>query len=349
MSQRHFFSAFNCVPLAIAVAAAIVAPTGAGARQVLYVLNEGGNTIGEYNAVTGATINPALVNGQGMDGPAGLALGDGIFYVSNNINGTVGAYIAATGATINSAFVTSSQGVASPTGILVDNSNHLFVANTNTISEYNATTGATINPLFINGLQGTSLPAGLALDGSNHMFVTNFGNNTVGEYNATTGATINAAIVNGQGLDDPTWIVYDALGHLLVNNFGSGPANGSISEYDAVTGATINANLIGTVREPTGIALDNANHLFVSFGNTNTIAEYNATTGALIDPTFINGQGLDVPGAMVFSASVPEPGSLALVGVAAAVGWAIRRRRRRAELLAGSRQLRPAQVPAVGA
>jgi PEP-CTERM motif len=316
--------------LAAVAVTAIAAPGTAPARQVIYVANA--DSIGEYNAVTGATINAALVNGQGLNSAYGLAYGAGNLYVSNGgFNGggslvnTVGEYNATTGATINSAFI-NGQGLNAPSGLALDGNNNLFVVSTPVVGQYNATTGATINPLFLN--HGLVLPIGIALDGNNHMFVAN-GNDTVGEYNATTGATINATLINGQGLSNPGVIEYDALGHLFVANFGTNISNGSVGEYDAVTGATINANLVGLLAQPTGIALDNANHLFVAYGN-NLIGEFNATTGAVINPTFVDGQGLNGPEFMVFVPAVPEPGSMALVGVAAAaaVGWRIRRRQR---------------------
>jgi PEP-CTERM motif len=313
--------------LAIIVLAVAAAPD-ATAKQVIYVVSD--NLVGEYNAVSGATINAALINGQGLNGAAGIAYGNGNLYISNSDNNTIGEYNATTGATVNSAFI-NGQGLNAPGGLALDLSNHLFVVSTPVVGQYNATTGATINSIFVSGQQGLVLPSGIAVDGSNHMFVANFGNNTVGEYDATTGATINTAFVSGQGLNHPVWIALDGLGHLLVVNNGNGPTNGSIGEYVAATGAAINASLIGPLAEPDGIALDGNNHLFVSFPNTNTIAEYNAATGALINPTFISGQGLNGPEAMVFVGAVPEPGSMALVAVAAAaaVGWRIRRQRGR--------------------
>jgi hypothetical protein len=48
-------------------------PPAASAQPVLFVTSGLNTTIGEYNALTGATINPAFVNGQGMDGPFFLA------------------------------------------------------------------------------------------------------------------------------------------------------------------------------------------------------------------------------------------------------------------------------------
>jgi hypothetical protein len=64
------------VPVRIVVSAVALGLTFPGrlahGQPVLYVANEANNTIGEYNAATGAPINPTFVNGQGLDGPTGL-------------------------------------------------------------------------------------------------------------------------------------------------------------------------------------------------------------------------------------------------------------------------------------
>jgi hypothetical protein len=50
------------------------------------------------------------------------------------------------------------------------------------------------------------------------------------------------------------------------------------------------------------------------------VGEYDATTGATINATFVNGQGLNGPGFLVFAAPVPEPSSMLLVAAAAVAG-----------------------------
>jgi WD40 repeat protein len=169
------------------------------------------NTVGEYNATTGATINANFITG--LSDALGLALsGDGTaLFVTNPGNNTVGEYNATTGAAINANFITglsNSSGLAlsdDPLGLaLSGDGTALFVANTgnNTVGKYNATTGAAINAKFITGL---SAPWGIALSGNN-LFIANsgstIGNNTVSEYNAITGAAINANFITG--LTQPT-------------------------------------------------------------------------------------------------------------------------------------------------
>jgi hypothetical protein len=123
--------------------------------------NSGNNTVGEYDATTGATINASFITGlTGL--PFGLALdGKNHLFVTNSGQNTVGEYDATTGATIDAAFI-NGQGLATPIALALDGNNHLFVsnANSNTVGEYDATTGATINAAFING-QGMNTPYGL--------------------------------------------------------------------------------------------------------------------------------------------------------------------------------------------
>jgi len=122
-------------------------------RGQIFVTNANTNTIGEYNATTGATINSSFIS-SGLSGPFGIALSGGNLFVTNQNNSTIGEYNASTGATINSSFISS--GLTAPPAIALSGGN-LFVTNigNNTIGEYNATTGATINSSFISsGLNG---------------------------------------------------------------------------------------------------------------------------------------------------------------------------------------------------
>jgi VPDSG-CTERM motif len=73
------------------------------------------DSIGEYNATTGATINSALITG--LNEPFGFALSGGNLFVDNSGNSTIGEYNATTGAAINKAFISS--GLDSPEGIVV--------------------------------------------------------------------------------------------------------------------------------------------------------------------------------------------------------------------------------------
>jgi PEP-CTERM motif len=320
----------------ITLALAFAAPP-AHARQVLLVPNISNNTVGEYNAVTGATINANFINGQGLNNPDGLALdANNHLFVSNRVApffggpplpGSVGEYDATTGATINAPFI---QGLNYPHQLALDANNHLFVAinGNNAIGEYDATTGATINPAFVSLNPALNSPLGIALDRNNHLFAVSQNSpalgGVVGEYDATTGATINASFIS-LGSNRPFGLALDALNHILVTD----ATGGTVAEYDATTGATINATFINGLSSPIGLALDGNNHLFVANQGNNTVGEYDATTGATINATFINGQGLSTPRFLLFVPAVPEPSSMLMLAGAAVAGlWRCRNRPR---------------------
>lgn len=179
-------------------------------RAQIFAPDISNNTVGTYNAVTGAAINASFLTGisTGWVGVAGLAVSGSNLFVSDQGLNTVHEYDAATGATINSNFIT---GLTGPFGITISGSN-LFVANSNfgtgsnTVGEYNITTGAAINASLVTGLL---YPTGVAVSG-NSLFVNDWINGSVGSYNATTGTVINASLFTG--LANPYSIAVGTVG-----------------------------------------------------------------------------------------------------------------------------------------
>ena len=103
--------AWSAFGFSVLAAASLVGP--AFARQVLYVGNPGNNTVGAYNAVTGGTINAAIISGQGLNNPVGITRdGNNHFFVTN-ADDRIGQYNATTGATIDAAFI-NGQGLNHP-------------------------------------------------------------------------------------------------------------------------------------------------------------------------------------------------------------------------------------------
>jgi NHL repeat-containing protein/PEP-CTERM motif-containing protein len=281
----------------------------AQATQVLLVAS-GFDTVGKYDAVTGAAINVPFFWAPSAHSMV-LDQYNHLFVAGDGVS----EYNATTGATINANFIT---GLYNPTFLALDGNNHLFVSNdgsSNIVGEYDATTGATINASFIQDLvssPGLYNPHGVAVDNKNHLFVADHNANTVGEYDATTGATINAAFIKsqGQGLHNPDVLLLDGHNHLLV---GDNYDTDTVGMYDATTGATINAALVPGLNGGTAaLALDGNNHLFVANYNR-SVGEYDATTGATINENFIAGPSY-ISG-LAFVTAVPEPSTFALAAV----------------------------------
>ena len=216
----------------------------------LYVVS--GDTIAEYNAITGAPVAVPLVSG--LSTPIGIALSGGDLFVANHGNNTIGEFNATTGATVNAALV---SGLDSPVGIAVS-AGDLFVANYGatglgtTVGEYNATTGAPVNASLVSGL---STPIGIAVSGANLFVVNNAGGGaafgTIGEY-TTSGATVNASLVSG--LTAPYDVAVSG-GNLFLTTEALGTGHRIIAEY-STSGALVNASLVPSgLHNPTAIAV----------------------------------------------------------------------------------------------
>jgi len=99
------------------------------------------NSVGKFNATTGAVINGSLVTGLGL--PDEIAVDNsGDLFVANQGNGKVGKYNTTTGAAINASLVT----VGGLTGVAVDGS-QLFVnygSGNGFLGVYDAGTGAAL-------------------------------------------------------------------------------------------------------------------------------------------------------------------------------------------------------------
>ena len=168
------------------------APTVSGDN--LFVANAGSNTVGKYDANTGAVINATLIPvTAGLSNPAALAVSGNDLFVANH-SGTIGKYNVSTGA-VNTTFSTIT-GLSNPYALALSG-NDLFVVNnvSGTVGEYDATTGAPIHANFIQG----NAPTGLAVLGNNLFLANTFGGSTVSEYDATTGNVINANFITGLG------------------------------------------------------------------------------------------------------------------------------------------------------
>lgn len=208
--------------------------------KTLFVANVGTGTIGEYDAMTGAAIDPSLITG--LKRPVGIALkGNDLFVV--NRKGTVGKYDATTGAAINAALVSKLLNVS--IGIAVEGGDLFITNHTGAVVKYDTITKVTST--LVTKKQGLNNTEGIAVDGGK-LFVVNRGG-TIGEYDATTGATVNAALVK-TGLKGPIGIAVSE-GKLFVVNSGVG----TIGEYDETTGATVNPALVTGLNGPTGIVV----------------------------------------------------------------------------------------------
>ena len=303
----------------VVAATSLLALSPYSSAQSLYVANAGGNTIGEYNAATGATINAALVPLlAGVASPTGLAAFNNTLYVADSTS--VKAFSVSTGRAAAGFNPIRSSGGNNPFGVLASNG-LLYVSSLNSgsrnnnVTAYDTLTGQTV-PTFapITALEN---PAGLALMGTT-LYVSNLGFGTISTYNALTGVQINSSLVSG--LSNPNFLL--AAGNVL---YVSDASVGRVYAYNATTGAALSSfATITDARTPEGLALVNGN-LLVSNANTNTLTVYNAATGLIVDANFIS-SGLNRPFGLALA--VPEPSTWALLGMSAVGAASIVLRRR---------------------
>ena len=245
--------------------------------SLLFVANQANNTVDEYDAGTGAPINPTFIapfseddNPTGVSKPTGLAVMGNMLYVSNFKSGIVGGYDISTGAANAKFFI---RGLTKPAGLAVAGGT-LYVAScgpgisTGVISTHNSTTGGTMTPNFITGL---SVPAGIVFSG-NVLYVSNEGSDTVGAYDPLVGTAIQLANPI-TGLNTPTGLAVSG-GTLFVAN----ALNGTIGAYNANTGAPINPTFIAGLNFPAGLAV---NPTFLNSTRKVTIFRRESTAEAL--------------------------------------------------------------------
>jgi len=108
MKTNPSFRMFKLSALgSLTTAIVLLAMPGPAHCGIIFVADSSNNTIGEYNATTGAAINASLI--KGLNRPNGIALSGGHLFVTNQgggtNNGTIGEYDATSGATINAALV----------------------------------------------------------------------------------------------------------------------------------------------------------------------------------------------------------------------------------------------------
>ena len=270
MQWRHARVAVAAVP---ATATNINSVPAIGSVATLYVTNYKNNTVGAYDATTGAALNPALVTG--LSGPNGIVVSGTDLYVANETNGTIGRYHAQTGAARNAALV---SGLKAATGLALAG-NNLYISDDGALvtDVFNAATGAAIKVPFVDGLGD---PNSVLVSG-NTLYILDTAAGTVGTYNATTGAVFNATFITG--LNEPYGLALASNDLYIVERRGK-----MVGKYNATTGAPLNATFITGLATPYDVAVYGGT-LYVADYLTNSINRYDAITGALLKASFITG------------------------------------------------------------
>ncbi len=295
---------FHSAVLSLVIA---VAGVSSAWSDTLYVADQLGGAIQTYDAATGEQLNPSFITG--LDNPMGLTIAGSVLYVSDYTEGSVRAYNVTTGAEI-SGF--SLQGLSGVFDTFVSGTT-LYASTSSGVGIYNAQTGASINPDFISAesSQGIVVNDGVLL-------VCKSSDNVVATYDAATGGLINASFITGLG--SPASLAVE--GNTL---YVSEIAGGRVGAYDVRTGAALYPNLVSPLSSPIGLAV-NGNTLYVSTAdihNDDRVNAYDATTGEQLPLNeFLPIIEVSSVGGLAVLSSVPEPGTMSLLGLAV-VGYGV--------------------------
>ncbi len=206
-------------------------------------------------------------------------------------------------------------GLSDPWSIAVDGNGMVWTANqgNNTVSQLNGVTGAAISPAGGYTGNGLTIPFSIAIDSAGNAWVNNFYLSTPPSHMSVFqpgGGVFTGSPFTGGGLStqnsfnatSPRDIAFDASGNVWTANL-----SGTATELNGTTGAAISPSTgfpIGTsTNSESGVAVDNAGHVWISGMNGNVLYEMTASTGALLGSSAYGAGGLYQPYSIAIDAS----------------------------------------------
>ncbi len=271
------------------------------------------NTIVTYdttsNVNTTIEASKTVFANTNLSTPGGLAFdASGNLYAANIGDSTVSKFNS-TGTYVSNI----STNLSTPLFPAFDAAGNLYVSNNagNSVSKFNS--AGVYQSAITTNLSG---PVGLDFDSSGNLYVANNTPNTISKFDSNgvfLGTFANTNIVAPSGL------ILDAANNVYIAN-----QNAGVSEFDSSGGFV--GQTLGPPNGPWGLAFDSASNFYVSYYLDSKISKFDSNGTRLVTWSTFTTQPLGVAVNVV-----PEPGTAGLVtigvlGLAAAAGWARRRR-----------------------
>ena len=316
--------------LCIAALLALGLAREAAAASILLVTNDQGNTIEKYDAQTYASLGSFATGASGLSAPEGIAIGpDGNVYVANSVPqadpGNKVLRYSPGGALLSASSFISGYLPTYTYAMKFGPDGNLYLADNNgsgQIERFNGTTGAYLGR-FTTGA-GDPLGFAGALDFAwgpdGKLYVADYAGKKIERYNGSTGAyidTIASGLVAGA-----SGLTIDASGNLYLSRY----ADGYQIEKFSSTGTDLGAYTSGVALNYGfgSIFMPNGDLIVASHGHSPTQGLYRFNSSGV----FVSEVESTYTASFEVILTVPEPGTLALLGLGAALARRLARRAR---------------------
>jgi len=294
--------------------------------DILYVSNYGFNTIQKFTSDGVGTVFADA--GDGLNSPGRLAFDSvGNLYVANG--GSTILKLTPDG--VSSVFADASDGLNGAGGLAFDGAGNLFVVTGNdTILKL---TPDGLGSVFADASDGVNGLTSLAFDRAGNLYGTSYYGKMIEKFTPDGVGSVFADASGG--LIVPISLAFDTAGNLFVEN-----GFAEIVKFTS-SGARSYFAGFGIDNHPVGIAFDSVGNLFVANSGSNSIGKFTPDGGDSwfahgiwnglynpVDLAFTNDAGVPLlqPGGRL----IPEPSTLALLGLGLPALLCLSRSRRRA-------------------
>lgn len=288
------------------------APTDTATAAINMAHNPGANISALYLLSVGTPpFAPALTSapndftmalnfsGGGISSPAGIAIDNsGDVWIADDVNPGKVTELSPLGVALNGSPLTGG-GMENVASVAVDLGENVWVGNdynAGSITQLNGSSGAVMGSSPYTG-GGVNEPIGVAVDSSDDIWVANFGESTMGNVSKFTnaGGAVSGSGGYGTGMEINTAIAIDTLGNVWTTDLNFG----SLDEVSSTGTLKSGFTGYGSFNNPTALAFDSANHVWVAThgSNVKVLTDTGTAVGTYTGGGLGLSQGIAIDGA----------------------------------------------------